>query len=103
MLQIRETYVNETKGYQFGNSGWQDTDMTEKGKIFLAMQREFGRCVSGVFVDKKDGTTEQVGWVFEKKMKYEDARSNKPEDFYIRQVWVELRRQDLTYGLEKIF
>lgn len=102
MLQIKETYVNETKGYQFGNSGWQNTDMTEKAEIFSAMQKEYGRCVSVMYRETKDGDI-QVGWVFEKKMKYEDARTNKPEDFYIRQVWVELRRQDLTYGLEKIF
>lgn len=88
-IKIFETYVNETRGYQFGDSGWQETCYTpaNKGRLFLDLQREYGRCISKMYVDSlKENRTKQVGWVFQKKMQYEDS-----DDWYLREVWVEYR------------
>jgi hypothetical protein len=89
-LWIREDYINQTKGYRFGDSGWHEAHDDSLGKLFKALQKEFGKCVSKVYVDKADGPPMQTGWVFEKTMEYDDAhRLPKGKDrTYIREVWV---------------
>lgn len=92
MLQINESYVNQTKGHRFGESGWYEPFTDSRAKLFRSLQREFGRCVSRVYQDTPDGKPDAIGWVFEKRMRYDDARGNNADrDFYIREVWVTLR------------
>lgn len=84
MLYVQETFLNATEGYAFGESeptdtGYEDGQM---GDLFRSCQREYGRCVSRVYVDR-DGETHPVGWVFQKRDRYEDTG-----DTYLREVWV---------------
>ena len=96
-MKIETTYLHvdddQEKTYRLG-AEVTDVDDTifdatdpEKlpGAIFRFCQKEYGRCVSGVYVGEGD----QVGWVFEKRMQYEDCN-----DTYIRQVWVTLLDRD---------
>lgn len=91
-LTVRLVLVNATKGYRFCEEDPYETCHADKGSLFRAMQREFGRCASTMYVDKKDGKTLPVGWVFQKRMRYEDARTDTPNDYYIREAWVEVSR-----------
>lgn len=76
---IHETYINATKGYQFGDSGWYEPYTDSAGKLFRSLQREYGRC---------------TGWVFSKRMRYDDARGNNPDrDYYTHEVWVSVAKQ----------
>ena len=89
-LHIQETFINKTKDAQFGESDIYEAFTDDVGRLFRDMQREYGRCVSKVYIDTADGV-KATGWVFEKRMRYEDARGNDPErDFYTREVWVTL-------------
>jgi hypothetical protein len=90
MLQVKETFVNETKGYQFGDVPWYEPYTDNIGKLFRTMQKEYGRCNSKMYIDTKSGGTKQVGWVFTKKMEYDDYRG-RGDRYYIREVWVEVR------------
>ena len=54
------------------------------GDIFRFAQKEFGRCVSKMYVDTDDGI-KQVGWVFQKRERYEDS-----EKTFIHETWVSL-------------
>jgi len=93
MLQIQETYINQTRGHRFGESGWYKPFTDDKGKLFRSLQREYGKCTSRVYQDTPDGKPDAIGWVFEKRMRYEDARGKHPErDFYTREVWVTIRQ-----------
>lgn len=83
-LQYRETYVNETEGHSFGQSPWLDFEGTH-GELFRACKREYGRATN-MYADLKDGRTIQTGWVFSKRMTYDDV-----DETYIREVWVEVR------------
>lgn len=85
--KIQETYVNRTKGYQFGKSDIYEANADTVGELFHDLQKEFGRCDSKVYVDTKSGT-KQVGWVFVSKQRYEDARPGMKEPEYLREVWV---------------
>lgn len=118
-LQIRETFINETKGYQFGDSEWYEPYTDNRGRLFREMQQDYGRCMGKVYLDVPRPDTAHspapaapiatrrvfdvvaVGWVFSKTMPYEDARpshytdSGRPvyrdADYYERQVWVQTR------------
>lgn len=86
-LYVQESYVNETKGYRFGDSEWYETYTDNIGRLFRDMQKEYGRCVSRMYVDKTDGRVIPIGWVFQKRMEYEDSH-----DTYVREVWVQVSR-----------
>lgn len=91
-MMIRETFVNETKGHRFGDGEWYEPYTDSLGHLFKEMQREYGRCVSKMYLDGPDDKPIQIGWVFQKRMEYEDARPHWPEErrFYLREVWVEV-------------
>lgn len=89
-LLIRETFVNDTEHHQFGESDPHEPFTADPKRLFAELRKEYGR-PSSMYADKTDGSAEQVGWVFSKRMRYEDARGNDPEkDFYTRSVWVHL-------------
>lgn len=99
-LFIRETFVNDTENVIFGEGPWIDSMYDTVGSLFRALSREYGRCVSKMYVDKVDGRVEQTGWVFEKRMRYEGARRDydtgryRESDYYIRHVWVHVSTTD---------
>lgn len=90
-LMIRESYVNATRGYRFGDTDWNEAYTDDRGQLFRDLRKEYGRA-SKMYRDGADGKAIHVGWVFTKRMKYEDARGNDRErDYYTREVWVEVR------------
>lgn len=86
MMHANETFVNATKGYQWGDSGWQETYCETRGELFRAAQSEHGRCISTMYRDGADGEAIPVGWVFAKRKQYEDC-----EETYLAETWVEVR------------
>jgi hypothetical protein len=88
---MRETFINKTKGYRYGDSDWYEAFTDNRGRLFSSLRREYGGCVSKMYREQKDGPDIQCGWIFKKRVKYEDARGNDPEqDYYVREVWVEV-------------
>lgn len=89
VTHIQESYVNTSDSYSLG-----DDTYSIKGTVlencetvreaFDSFQKEYGRCVSKVYVDTADGT-KQIGWCFESRQKYEDS-----DETYLREVWVTL-------------
>lgn len=92
-MLIQETFINETKGYICGNTDPYEPFTDNIGRLFLSLQKEYGKCVSRMYVDP-DG--KPIGWIFQKKMHYEDARTNRADDYYIQEVWVTLLDQKDT-------
>jgi len=89
MLLIRETFINADEGYVFGESEPYEAWTDEPGRLFRTMQREYGRCVSSIYIDPPEGGPPiRCGWVFQGKQRYEDT--NEP---YTREVWVHLYDQ----------
>lgn len=91
-LWIQESFVNATEGYTFGDNPGYETYTDNVGRLFRDMQREYGRCTSKVYRDTENGV-QQIGWVFQKRLRYEDARRDwngrySEKDYYIREVWV---------------
>jgi hypothetical protein len=84
-MLIQETYIDADRGLRFGESDEYEPFTDNPGELFRALQKEYGRCVSRVYVDPPDGGQPiAVGWVFQGRQKYEDT----PTKTYIREVWV---------------
>ena len=90
-LWARESYTNVTKGYRYGEGWWHETFTDNTGELYRALVREHGRCVSKMYRDRDGGGPPLVcGWVFQKRDRYDDARSNAKSETYIRETWVEV-------------
>lgn len=83
-MLIKETWLNATENHIVGDSGEYETYTDNIGELFKFLQKEYGRCRSKIYIDKKDGSTVQIGWVFQKKMKYTDTGES-----YIGETWIE--------------
>ena len=81
MLWITETFENETKGYIFGESDGYETFTDDIGELYRDLRREYGGKVAKMYRDPG----RQVGWVFSKRLAYEDSAET-----YVRNVWVEV-------------
>jgi len=55
-------------------------------ELFQEFQSEYGRCISKVMHGNEP---KEVGWVFEKRMAYEDE----PKEHYIQETWITLHRK----------
>ncbi|MEW6664141.1 MAG: hypothetical protein AB1512_02825 [Thermodesulfobacteriota bacterium] len=83
MLVINEIYVNETRGWIFGESGIYQPFTDDLKEVFRGMQKEYGRCISKMYLESPDGEVRPVGWVFEKRKEYSDS-----DDTYLQHTWV---------------
>lgn len=92
MLLMREEYVDEDRGARYGGSDLYEPYTDDVGRLFRSLRREYGRCQSSVYIDDADGkSTRRIGWVFVKRVQYEDTGTyGRPAEFYNRSVWVTL-------------
>lgn len=86
-LYIQETFINQTEGYRFSETPVYEAFTSDKGELYKSLVNEYGRCTSKIRIDTAEGT-KTVGWVFVKRMQYEDCKDNSPESFYLRETWV---------------
>jgi hypothetical protein len=83
-LYVEEAYINKTEGYRFGDSDVQLSRFETPGDVFRFAQKEYGRCISKVYLDVLD-EPKAIGWVFLSKARYEDT-----DEPYLREVWITL-------------
>lgn len=89
-IWAEEESINVDRMASGGSSGVSETFADTPGELFRVLRKEYGRCISKVYRDTKDGA-KACGWVFLSRQKYEDARS--PKDTYLREVWVTLHER----------
>ena len=97
-LFIREEYTeiknhdtDEERRFYLGDGGVYETRFDDKGKLFLFLQKEHGRCVSRVYIDPH----REVGWVFQKLVRYTDSKEK-----YLQEVWVTVHTDEPTRTIE---
>lgn len=96
-MLVQESFVNATKGYRFGDSEPYEIFTENIGVLFASLQREYGRCVSRIYVDlESEPQPIAVGWVFQKRMRYEDTA-----DYYLREVWITMLEKVDTVTRER--
>ena len=91
-MLVREIWTaldeRDGKWYGCGDSGFFTPFTENRGELFLAMQRENGRCIGYMYTERKNGNDQKIGWVFEKRRRYEDSNET-----YLSQTWVELHER----------
>lgn len=93
-IEIQETYANQDKDCIFGESGWYEPFTDSPGELFFSLRSEYGRCTGRVYRDLPDGGAKAVGWVFLKRMEYEDSHHIRSgSKTYLREVWVTVREK----------
>ena len=89
-IYIQESFVNETQNCRCGETDVYETFTDNKKELFKHLQKEHGACIGKVVVNENDTKTPiQIGWVFQKKCKYEDCN-----EYYIQSTWVTLHESE---------
>lgn len=83
MLVINESLVNKTNNVFCGESEFYEPFTDHLGDLFRSLQKTYGRCTGKVYIDAPDGRSWPVGWVFEKKDKYDDGSGT-----FIAETWI---------------
>lgn len=98
--------VNATRGTVFASFQEPIEPGRTRGEIFRDLQREYGRCVSAVYVDRAEGgAPRRVGWAFQSRQRYTDARPGDRDPTYIREAWVqvvEIEHRETVIELEQV-
>lgn len=82
-IWVQEEYVDGTDHSMIGGGDPQESRFDNKGDLFRFCLRQFGRCVSKVYVGEKN--PREIGWVFEKRVKYTDSPKT-----YLQETWITL-------------
>jgi hypothetical protein len=61
-IYIQETWIDQKNKSIIGETDIYETFTDSKGKLFKALQNEYGRCISKIFVDESDGKT-KTSWM----------------------------------------
>ena len=94
-MLIQETWKNATENYISGDSGLYEPFTDDSGKLYRSLQREYGKCVSKVYIDDENGKSKPIGWVFQKRQKYDDCNKT-----YLLETWVTLHEEEPTKTTE---
>lgn len=86
MLMVREDYVNATEGHIFNSSSWQTSFADTPSELYRIVRAEFGRCISKAYIDQDDGGALAIGWVFVKRVKYDDC-----SETFLQETWIHYR------------
>jgi hypothetical protein len=84
---IKISYVDATRNVRYGDDWLAAKDCiggSTTGDLYRAMRREYGRCISRVYIDT-NGQTLPIGWVFVSRQRYDDTREP-----YRREIWIML-------------
>lgn len=76
-MQLEITYIDRDKGMRYESHSLPLEATALKG-LFRRLSREFGRCLSKVYV----GEGAPIGWVFEKKQPCTNT------GYFIQETWV---------------
>lgn len=87
-MYVSETLRNVTEGYIFGDSEPQEAFTDDAGDLYRHCLKEFGRCTGHMYNDgvvDKDGVHAPIGWVFVKRVEYDDS-----DKTFLQEAWISL-------------
>lgn len=90
-LFVEETWVDATRNIRGGSSGVQESFTNDLGELYRRLQSEYGRCTGKVYIDDENGKPKPVGWVFQKRARYDDVAET-----YVQETWVTVHKEPPT-------
>lgn len=88
-LWIDETWIDATQHAMIDHIPAYETFTNDKGKLYKSLARTYGRCAGKVYAERRDGSTDSIGWVFQKNSKYEDTGET-----YIAETWITVFKRE---------
>jgi hypothetical protein len=88
---ISEHFVNATESVRIGESDVFEAWTDSPGQLFRSLQKEYGACKSKVYIDGPDNQSIHVGWIFRKRVQYQDC-----DEAYLQEVWVTVHEKPDT-------
>lgn len=85
MISVHEAFVDADRQVRLSDRRYQ-TDKTV-GEIYNTCRKDYGKCVSRLFIDTPDGDVVQCGWCFRKPVCADGVS-------YQQEVWVQLYKDD---------
>lgn len=88
-LFIEVVGVNRTENYRMYDNIFEKTIYDNKGELYHALVKEYGRCTGKMYVDM-GGKSTQIGWVFLKRAKYSDKGT------FLQETWIGVHSEKPT-------
>ncbi len=63
----------------------EDTTINNLKELYRFGLKKYGRCISKIYIDNKEGKASHIGYVFIKKLKYEDCN-----EYFLSETWISL-------------
>jgi len=83
--------TGEQERWGLGESEVYESFTGDKGELYRDLVKEHGRCVSKVYIDLKDEPYKHIGWVFQKRKKYDDS-----DKTFVAETWVDVHTAEPT-------
>ena len=87
-IEVKNPNQENEKRISRGESGLYETFTDKIKTLFLSLSREYGKCISSIYIDTKKGKTKKIGWVFQKREKYTDCNET-----YLKETWITLHEK----------
>ena len=71
-----------------GDSDVYETGSKTIGELYKSCVKLYGRCTSKMYIDRADGSSQHIGWVFIKREKYDDCNET-----YLKETWVSIHER----------
>ncbi len=101
-IEVRNKNTDKERRIGLGESDVYETFTDDRGELYRAMQKEYGRCISKIYVDeagfkrrKKMPKFKEIGWVFVKREKYGDCNET-----YLQETWVTVQTKEPARKIE---
>lgn len=82
-MHAKITMINSDRGLRFEEFKQELTPNTTKTELYNRMMREYGRPVSKVYVGEQPKDIMAIGWVFQKRVPYDDGPGT-----FLQETWV---------------
>jgi hypothetical protein len=82
-MLISETFVNLDREVRYSEVPPYEPFTDDLGELYRSLRAEYGRCTGHVYIDRADAQPLAVGWVFVKRVPYDDCNKT-----YLREVWI---------------
>ena len=93
-IWIGTAFINLDRHARYSGEEPYDTGFDSIGELYRSLVKSWGRCTGKVRIDRKDGETWAIGWVFVKRTTYERS-----QDTYLQETWVTLYHQPIERQL----
>ncbi len=87
VFQVKETHINATENYTIGENSLpvKESKVKTLKDLYKYGIKNFGKCISKAYINKKDSSQVHIGYVFQKLTQYEDTKEK-----YLSETWLTL-------------